>query len=140
MTALFIDASAVVALLSGEPEDERISAVLADAEKPFTTALAVLEAALALSRPDKWNVPIAQVEPAMLEIIEQRGIGLVVICPPMSEIFRSPRRASSCPSRPLPDIEVAVMASILLTAYTTPRRDIIARRFSQLMMNSVRLT
>lgn len=76
MTALFIDASAVVALLSGEPEAERISAVLADAEKPFTTALAVLEAALALSRPDKWNVPIAQVEPVMMEIIEQRGIAL----------------------------------------------------------------
>lgn len=76
MTALFIDASALVALLSGEPEAERISAVLADAEKPFTTALAVLEAALALSRPDKWNIPIAQVEPAMMEIIEQRGIAL----------------------------------------------------------------
>lgn len=76
MTALFIDASAFVALLSVEPEAERISAVLADAEKPFTTALAVLEAALALSRPDKWNVPIAQVEHAMMEIIEQRGIVL----------------------------------------------------------------
>lgn len=73
---MFVDASALVALLSDEPEAERVSHAIAAAEKPFTSALAILETALALSRPDKWNLPIEQVEAVVLEVLEERDIAL----------------------------------------------------------------
>ena len=73
---MFVDASALVALLSDEPEAERVSNAIAAAEKPFTSALAILETALALSRPDKWNLPIEQVETIVLEVLEERDIAL----------------------------------------------------------------
>nr|WP_284392813.1 type II toxin-antitoxin system VapC family toxin [Devosia yakushimensis] len=73
---MFVDASALVALLSEEPEAERVSNAIAEAEAPFTSALVILETALALSRPDKWNLPIEQVEVVVLEVLEERGIVL----------------------------------------------------------------
>src|SRR5207302_1044339 len=52
---MFVDAAALVAILSGEPESARCTAALDDAPDPITSAIAVWEAAVALARPDKLN-------------------------------------------------------------------------------------
>jgi ribonuclease VapC len=83
---LFVDASALVALLSDEPEAERVSTAIAATETPFTSALAVLETALALSRPDKWNLPIEQVEAVVLEVLEERDIVLRNLPEPLAAV------------------------------------------------------
>jgi ribonuclease VapC len=76
MTGLFIDASALVAILSVEPEMDRVSAAIASADEPFTTAIVVLEVTLALARSDKWNLSVDRVEPAVTDYLEDRGIEL----------------------------------------------------------------
>lgn len=71
---MFVDACAIIAVLSDEPEAERISSVLAEARAPFTSAVAVLEVALALARPDKFNVPVSTVEALVFDFLSERGI------------------------------------------------------------------
>lgn len=71
---MFVDASAIVALLSEEPEAERVSDAIAGAAKRMTSPVAVLEAALALARPDKFGMTIEAVQPIVLEFLEARGI------------------------------------------------------------------
>lgn len=71
---MFVDACAIIAVLSDEPEAERISDVLADARSPFTSAVAVLEVALALARPDKFNLPVSMVEALVFDFLSERGI------------------------------------------------------------------
>ncbi|MET3615194.1 ribonuclease VapC [Rhizobium aquaticum] len=71
---MFVDACAIIAVLSDEPESERISDVLADARSPFTSAVAVLEVALALARPDKFNLPVSTVEALVFDFLSERGI------------------------------------------------------------------
>ena len=83
---LFVDASALVALLSAEPEAERVSNAIAAAERPFTSALAILETALALSRTDKWNLPIQQVQTVVLEVLEERDIVLKELPDPLTAV------------------------------------------------------
>lgn len=71
---MFVDASAIIAVLSQEPEAARISDALMVAETPFTSPVAVLETAIALARPDKFDLPIEAVEPIVLEFLDERGI------------------------------------------------------------------
>lgn len=71
---MFIDARAIIALLSDEPEAERVSAAIATAAGSFTSPVAVLEAALGLARPDKFDLTIEAVEPLLLEFLDERGI------------------------------------------------------------------
>lgn len=71
---MFVDASALVALMSGEPEADRVSEALLSNPEAFTSPLAVLETTLALSRPDKWNVPIAEAGRLVTIILNERGI------------------------------------------------------------------
>ena len=73
---MFVDASAIVALLADEPEAERISAVLASARGGVTSPVAVLEAVLALARPDKFDLTVEAVQPIVLEFLEARQIAL----------------------------------------------------------------
>lgn len=73
---MFVDACAIIALLSDEPEAERISQALATAERRMTSPVAVLEAALGLARPDKFGLSVAAVESLVLEFLEARGIEL----------------------------------------------------------------
>ena len=53
---MFVDASAIVAILTKEPEGERLSTVLEGADDAGTSAIAVFEAALALSRKKAQSV------------------------------------------------------------------------------------
>jgi len=76
VSGMFIDACALVAVLSDEPEAERVSTAIMNAKKRFTSPLAVLETALALSRPDKFDLPIDHVEPIIMEFLDARAIEL----------------------------------------------------------------
>lgn len=71
---MFVDASAIVALLADEPEAGRIAAALASASRCMTSPVAVLEAVLALARPDKFNVTVEAAQPIVLEFLAARRI------------------------------------------------------------------
>ncbi|MGO4198892.1 type II toxin-antitoxin system VapC family toxin [Rhizobium sp. YAF28] len=57
---MFIEVCAIIALLSDEPEAKRVSDAIAAARDPFTSPVAMLEAALGLARPDKFGLPLMQ--------------------------------------------------------------------------------
>lgn len=71
---MFIDAGAIIALLSDEPEAKRVSDAIAKARNPFTSPVAMLEAALGLARPDKFGLPIDTVETLLMEFLAARDI------------------------------------------------------------------
>lgn len=81
---MFVDASAIVALLADEPEADRISAALASASRCRTSPVAVLETVLALARPDKFGRTVEAVGPIVLEFLAARGIEIGDF-PPASE-------------------------------------------------------
>ncbi|WP_027998309.1 type II toxin-antitoxin system VapC family toxin [Sinorhizobium arboris] len=84
---MFVDACAIIALLSDEPEAGRVSDAIASSPSPMTSPVAVLEAALGLARPDKFNLPVDAVEPVLLEFLEERGIEVHDL-PPARETTR----------------------------------------------------
>jgi ribonuclease VapC len=84
---MFVDACAIIALLSDEPEADRISAALALAEHGFTSPVAVLEAALGLARADKFGLSVAAAEPIILEFLDERDIEIRDL-PPAKETTR----------------------------------------------------
>jgi len=71
---MFIDACALIALLSDEPEAERVSKAIAGAKKRFTSPVAILETVLGLARPDKFNLGVDAVESILMEFLDARGI------------------------------------------------------------------
>jgi ribonuclease VapC len=71
---MFVDACAIIAVLSDEPEAGRVSAALATAATRMTSPVAVLEAVLGLARADKFNLPVAAVEPLVLDFLDARDI------------------------------------------------------------------
>jgi ribonuclease VapC len=71
---MFVDACAIIALLSGEHEAGRVSDALACAEYRITSPVAVLEAALGLARADKFGLPVEAVEPLIMDFLDERGI------------------------------------------------------------------
>lgn len=71
---MFVDACAIIALLSDEPEAERVARALVGAPNRMTSPVAVLEAVLGLARPDKFGIAVAAVEPMVLEFLEARDI------------------------------------------------------------------
>lgn len=84
---MFVDACAIIAVLSDEPEAERISKALQCADNAFTSPVAVLETALGLARADKFSRPVADVEPIVTEFLEDRGIAIRDL-PPAVEATR----------------------------------------------------
>lgn len=84
---MFVDASALVAILSGEREAERVSDALASAEMLVTSPIAILETVLALARPDKFNRSVDSVQPLVLDFVTQRGIRICDM-PPAAETVR----------------------------------------------------
>lgn len=84
---MFVDASAIIAVLSDEPEADRISIALAAASDAFTSPIAVLESVLGLAGPDKFARPIADVEPIVIEFLDDRGITIRDL-PPAIETTR----------------------------------------------------
>ncbi|MEB2843919.1 type II toxin-antitoxin system VapC family toxin [Endobacterium cereale] len=78
---MYVDACAIIALASNEPEAQRISEALIAAKAPITSAAAVLEAALGLARPDKFNQPVSQIEPFLMAFLKEQGIDLCDLPP-----------------------------------------------------------
>ena len=83
---MFVDACAIIALLSDEPEAQRVSDALAGAKKPITSPVAVLEAALGLARADKFGMSVEAVEPIILEFLDARGIEIRDLPPAKREL------------------------------------------------------
>ena len=84
---IYVDACAIVALLADEPEAERISRALASAKAAITSPIAILEASLALARPDKFDITVAAAAPIIAEFLADRGIE-VRDMPPAAETAR----------------------------------------------------
>ena len=84
---MFVDACAIIAVLSDEPEAERISKALVSANNSFTSPIAVLETVISLARADKFARPIADVEPIVMEFLDERGITIRDL-PPAGEATR----------------------------------------------------
>ncbi len=80
---MFVDARAIIAVLSDEPEAERVSQALVSAERRMTSPVAVLEAALGLARADKFDLSVEAVEPIILEFLDARGIEIRDLPPAM---------------------------------------------------------
>ena len=80
---MFVDACAIIALLSDEPEVDRVSDALISAGRSMTSPVAVLEAALGLARPDKFGLSVEAVEPLILEFLDERGIEIRDLPPAM---------------------------------------------------------
>ncbi|TIT86497.1 MAG: type II toxin-antitoxin system VapC family toxin, partial [Mesorhizobium sp.] len=73
---MFVDAAAIVAMLSNEAEAERCAQAVVDASAPFTSAIAVWEASMALSRPEKLAIPVARSAEIVTRFLEERAIAL----------------------------------------------------------------
>src|ERR1051326_8907686 len=71
---MFLDAAAIVAILSDAAEAERCAAALLDASDPITSPIVVWEAAVALARRDKLDVPLDITGPLVLRFLEDRGV------------------------------------------------------------------
>jgi ribonuclease VapC len=84
---MFVDACAIVALLSDEPEAGRVSKALAAAQAPMTSPVAVLEAALALARADKFNRSVEAVAPLIEDFLDECGIEIRDL-PPAADLTR----------------------------------------------------
>lgn len=84
---MFIDACAIIAVLADEPGAGQMAAALATAQTPITSPIVMLEVALALARPDKFNCSVASVTPLIEEFLEARGIALRDL-PPAADMTR----------------------------------------------------
>lgn len=84
---MFIDACAIIAVLSDEPEANRVSDAIASGKNAFTSPVAVLEAVLGLARPDKFALAVSEVEPIVVEFLDERGIEVRDL-PPAPETTR----------------------------------------------------
>jgi ribonuclease VapC len=71
---MFVDAAAIIAILSNEEEAERCSAAIANAREPIMSAIAIWEAAVGLARVDKLNIPVETSERMVMRFLEERGI------------------------------------------------------------------
>jgi len=80
---MFVDACAIIALLSGEREADRVSNALVSADQRITSPVAVLEASLNLARADKFGLSVEAVEPMILEFLDERGIEIKDLPPAM---------------------------------------------------------
>ena len=74
---MFVDASAIVAILTGEPEADTLADALDAARLPITSAIAVFEAVLGLCR--KRHASVAEAGDDVREFLETAGIRIVSI-------------------------------------------------------------
>ena len=74
---MFIDASAIIAILTREPEADLLSALLVKAKNPITSAIAVFEAAVGIAR--KRSVPVELVQHDLGVFLSAAKISVVEI-------------------------------------------------------------
>ena len=73
---MFVDAAAIVAILSQEPEATRCADAIVATAGPFTSAIAVWEAAMALGRPEKLAIPVETSLKIVQRFLDERDIAL----------------------------------------------------------------
>lgn len=74
---MFVDASAIVAILAGEAGHDLLRDHLEDAHAPLTSGIAVFEAALAVSR--LQSVPLSAAEAAVMRFLNEARVALIPI-------------------------------------------------------------
>ncbi|MGH7040809.1 MAG: type II toxin-antitoxin system VapC family toxin [Acetobacteraceae bacterium] len=74
---MFVDASAIVAILTREPDADALANVLESGRSPITSPIAVFEAALGLCR--KRHASIAEAEADVHAFLAAAGVGSVSI-------------------------------------------------------------
>ncbi len=74
---IVVDASAIVAILTGEPEDAALIASLEQAESALTSPIAVYEAALGLRR--KRHSSVAEAENDVMEFLAAAGVRVAAV-------------------------------------------------------------
>ncbi|HST74724.1 MAG TPA: type II toxin-antitoxin system VapC family toxin [Acetobacteraceae bacterium] len=72
---MFVDASAIIAILTGEPEADALADRLDEARAPITSPVAVFEAALGLSR--KRHASVAEAVADVRELLAAAGIRVI---------------------------------------------------------------
>ena len=77
---MFVDASAMVAILTRGPEADRFSALLVKAKNPITSAIAIFEAAVGIAR--KRNVSVQLVQRDLDVFLSAAKISVVEISAP----------------------------------------------------------
>ncbi|MBX9934454.1 MAG: type II toxin-antitoxin system VapC family toxin [Methylobacterium sp.] len=80
---MFVDASALVAVLTGEPEGQSLTDRLEAADDAFTSPLAVYEATVAIRR--KLHRPLAVIQADISAFLQTTGMRLVPIPPVAGE-------------------------------------------------------
>ena len=73
---MFVDACAIVSMMSGEDDAAAYEAALSGADKPITSTLDAWEAIIVLSRPDQLNCSYRDAEGAVVEWQQVRNIAL----------------------------------------------------------------
>ncbi len=74
---MFVDASAIVAVLTGEPDADALADTLDAARAPITSAVAVFEATLGLCR--KRHASVAEAQADVAEFLAAAGVRIVSI-------------------------------------------------------------
>jgi ribonuclease VapC len=74
---MFVDASAIVAILTREPEADALTSVLEKAPSSITSAIAVFEATLGICR--KRHASVDEAKEDVSEFLALAGIGIVAI-------------------------------------------------------------
>ena len=74
---MFVDASAIVAILTCEPEADALAAALDRARSPITSAIAIFEATLGICR--KRHASVAEAQEDVLEFLAITGVRAVSI-------------------------------------------------------------
>jgi ribonuclease VapC len=80
---MFVDASAIVAILTGEPEAAMLQATLEQATLPITSSIAVYEATLGVFRKRLGTVQESSQD--VHDFLREAGIRLVAIAPDASD-------------------------------------------------------
>jgi ribonuclease VapC len=81
---MFVDASALIAIVAGEGDGESLAARLDNAEQRYTAALAVYEATLGLLRIRRTT--IAEITALLDDFMEQSGIQTISITPEIGRL------------------------------------------------------
>lgn len=74
---MFVDASAIVAILTREPEADALADALETARAPITSAVAVFEAALGVRR--KRHASVAEAQADVTEFLTTAGVRTVSV-------------------------------------------------------------
>jgi len=74
---MFVDASAIVAILTREPEADALADLLETARSPITSPIAIFEAALGICR--KRHASVDEAEQDVGEFLEMAGVRTVPI-------------------------------------------------------------